>query len=194
MDGIIKIQSIVRGFLTRKNLSKIKDELSIEILSEVIDSYNKTVNIYTKINKNLSKKIRMPNLPEVISENVAKYAIYKKYKIMPTWNCIGDLKINDCDIQIKGFTSTGPSSFGPDSCWSILCFVDATKIKIKHFKVYLIFLTNKNSLWKNLRVNKHETFYQQCLQKRRPRIPFKDIKTQLKDEVKLIFDGKISNF
>jgi hypothetical protein len=56
MNDIIKIQKVFRGYLIRKKLVKVKDELSIEILNELIDCYNKTVNLYNKINKNLYKK------------------------------------------------------------------------------------------------------------------------------------------
>lgn len=134
MNCIIKIQSIVRGFLTRRKLLKIKDNISIDILNELIKNYNQTIELYSTVNKKLKKKIRMPNLPEVISENIAKYAIRRKYHILGTWNCSSDLKVLNKNIQVKGFTSSGPSSFGPDTKWDFLCFVDATKIKNKEFK------------------------------------------------------------
>ena len=53
-------------------------------------------------------------------------------------------------------------------------------------------ITNTDPLWKNIKVNKKETYEDQCNQSRRPRIGFDKIKEQLPDKYcKIIFDGNI---
>jgi len=63
----------------------------------------------------------MDNFPSHISENIVKFALFKKYNIMPNWDTkTGDLDLFNLKIEVKGFSSTGPSSFGPTEEWDIL--------------------------------------------------------------------------
>jgi hypothetical protein len=100
-----------------------------------------------------------------------------------------DLLLLNKKIEVKGFMSNGPCSFGPNENWNIICFVDCKEHINNFFKIYQINLSNKNIIWKNIKVNKNETFEQQCLQKRRPRICFNDIQKQIPIYCKLIFEG-----
>lgn len=179
IENIIKLQSYIRGFLVRNR--KTKDKMSLVLVDKLLENYNKNILLNQEINSVLSlKKIRNYNFPSEISENIAKYAICHKYGIMPNWDTkSGDLILFNKKIEVKGFTSIGPSSFGPNENWDILCFVDATQHKTKYFKIYMIFLSNKNPMWYNIKVNSKETYLDHCNQKRRPRIKFTDIYKQL---------------
>ena len=172
-----------------------KDNMTLEIVNLILDMYNKKIKFNYEINKLLSiKKIRNENFPSEISENIVKFVFRKKYKITGNWDTKnGDLQIINKKIEIKGFSSKGPLSFGPTEKWDILCIVDATKSKDKIFIVYLINLSNINNFWRNIKVNKIQTFDDQCLEKRRPRICFDELKKQLKSFITIIFNGHIDD-
>jgi hypothetical protein len=151
-SNIILIQKIVRGYITRKKLKSLKDSMNLDILNNLLDNYIDNFNKLKEINKKLSnKKCRNENFPSHISENIAKFAIYKKYGIMPNWDTEkGDLVILEKQIEVKGFMSDGPSSFGPTENWNWIYFVDAKDFLKKNFKIYEIKLSNKNNIWKNI--------------------------------------------
>jgi len=195
LKSIIKIQALFRGYLLRKKLTNKKDSMTLEIIDEILEQYNSKLLFNKKINKKLSKKkIRNENFPSEISENIVKFSILKCRHIMACWDTdAGDLLLLDKKIEVKGFMSSGPSSFGPTENWHWIYFVDCKDTLKKNFKVYEIKLSNKDEIWKNIKVNKTDTFYKQCCEKRRPRLCFDEIKKQLGDKCKLIFDGNISD-
>jgi ABC-type antimicrobial peptide transport system permease subunit len=125
----------------------------------------------------LKKKIRNENFPSEISENIVKFFLLKKYKISACWDTeSGDVDFMKHKIEVKGFMSTGPTSFGPKEQWDWIYFVDARDTLHKIYKIYEIKLSNSNSVFLNMKMNKNETFEEQCKQKRRPRISFFEIK------------------
>ena len=188
------IQKNIRRFLNNKKLSSKKDNMTINMVEYLLDNYIKTTDLYNNINKKLSKKkIRNPNFPSEISENIVKFAFFKKYKIIPSWDTDkGDLIVLNKKLEVKGFMSSGPSSFGPTEDWDFIYFIDCIQYKNKYFTVYEIKLSNKNELWKNIKMNKNQTYYDQCQQKRRPHINFELIKNQLNDYCKIIFEGELN--
>ena len=195
---IIKIQSVFRGYIIRKKLRLSNDNFTYNKLNILLNNFIDYTKKINKLNKLLiHKKIRMPNFPSEISENVAKFAIFNKYKIMPSWdNKNGDLIIRNKWInkkfEVKAFSSSGPTSFGPTENWDYIYFVNAKKYKQKYFKIYELKLSNNDKQFYNIKINKNETYYKQCKNKRRPRLCFKEIKIQLKNHIKLIFKGKIN--
>lgn len=94
---------------------------------------------------------------------------------------------------MKGFSSFGPTSFGPTEKWDWIYFVDCTKINDMNIKIYEIKLSNISSIWSNLKMNKTETYSMQCAQKRRPRIQFNRIKKNLNLYCNVIYDDNINN-
>lgn len=193
------IQKNYNGFLTRKQLSDLNDNFTFELLKKLYNKYIDgllfTININNQL---LKKKIRNENFPSHISENIVKFAIYKKYNIMPCWDTnVGDLIINKNNIlkkiEVKGFMSTGPTSFGPTENWDWIYFVDAINILTKKIIIYEIKLSNKNIIWQNIKINKNQTYYDQCVQKRRPRLSFQQIKNQLIEYCTIIFTGNIDD-
>ena len=163
-----------------------------------IDHLRVTSNINSILD---DKKIRNDPLPSHITENIVKFVYAHRYNIMPSWNTkTGDLVINKTgnikQIEVKGFMSTGPSSFGPKEKWDILYFVDAQDIMNRNFKIYEVNLSNTSDKFKNIRISERETFWDIARSGRRPRSSFEKgrypIKPQLGENCKLIFDGNIS--
>lgn len=193
LSKIIFVQKCVRRWLVIRNNCKMKDYVTHNIVSILLEKYNENMVFNKKMNELLLvKKIRNENFPSVISENIAKFAIFRHYRIMGTWDTNkGDLLLLNKRLEVKGFSSDGPSSFGPSEKWDMLYFVDSKRHIEKYFVVYEISLSNDDPRWKMIKVNKNQTFYQQCLEKRRPRIIFKDIQSQIPPQyLRKIFEGQ----
>jgi hypothetical protein len=198
-QSAIVIQSWWKGTKTRNRLRSLDDNMTYNIIKQELIRYNTNMIQIASINKMLStKKIRNDNFPSHISENIAKFAIFKKYKIMPCWDTDkGDLVINKLSLfrrlEIKGFMSNGPSSFGPTEMWDWLYFVDACDTLNFNFKVYEIKLSNENDLFRNIKLSKNESYGDIASSKRRPRGGFKKVfQPQLGNKCSLIFQGHIS--
>lgn len=195
----IKIQSWYRGCKTRRTISSVKDNFSQSILLQKLELYKSSWMFNDVINKKLIiKKIRHENFPSEITENIVKFFHIKRYKIAPSWDIIGSdlmIKIENCRdirIEVKGFSSTGPTSFGPTEKWDKIYFVNAVDFKKDIFQIYEINLSNNCKKWKSIKINQKETFEDQAKLGKRPRLCFKDIKKQLEQECKLVFDGNIT--
>ena len=197
---IILIQSFIRKYLIKNKNKKICDGMTFELLNTCIDNYIDTIQQEKKINQVLkSKKIRLSNFPSHISENIAKFAIFNKYKIMPNWDIkkgdlLMDKLINPLRFEIKGSIdlSNGPPTFGPKESWNYIYFIDGKENDIKKYKVYEVKLSNNSDIWRNIKINNSQTFFDQCNQGRRPRINFTNLQSQLGDKCKLIFYGYLS--
>ncbi len=160
---------------------------------------------YIKIYESILPSCRKPNFPDYISENIVKFVINKIEK----QSCVnadkGDLIKNSQTematssfensqrVEVKCFTSKGPSSFGPTELWDELYFLDATNFLNGKYKVYKLKLSNTSSEIKNLKINKKQTYEDQCKEKRRPRIAFSQLKQQLNSHIELVFDGYIDD-
>jgi len=193
VNASIIIQKHIRGYLVRKSLLKLKDPMDINDIIELICSYNVFLRITAEINTRLNdKKIRKINYPSEITENIAKFAIAKKYNVMGNWDIKpGDLKLLTKQIEVKGgFIENGPPTFGPDEKWDWIYFVDCDKTFDMIFKVYEIKKSNID--FHSLKVSRSQTFGDQCIQKRRPRIVFRSIKEHFKNNCDLIFEGNIT--
>lgn len=195
IENIIKIQSLWR----RKKIKLLKDGYTKQILEEHINDKNNDYSSIYKINSQLgTKKIRKPTYPSEITENLVKFAIIKKYNVSPSWYTKkGDLCLNGMQLEVKGsidLMNGGPCSFGPKEEWSRIYFVDALNCSKKKFKIYEIKLSNKSEIWKNIKVSKSQSYQNQCLQKRRPRITFNELIKQIPQSyVSILFDGYITD-
>ncbi len=195
----ILIQKVWRGYITRKLLYKLKDEFNSKLIKKALTNHIDNTKCIKTINKQLKyKKFRNTNFPSEISENIVKYAIRQYYHICPTWDTkkgdlIIDLLTYEKTIEVKGFSSKGPSSFGPKESWDIIYFIDCSQYSCKKFIVYEIRLSNRNPRWYNLKMNSRQTYKQVCLQGKRPRISFDKILSQIKKKyIRIIFDGMIN--
>ena len=115
-------------------------------------------------------------------------------------NCInakkGDLVIcenkNIFPIEIKCFSSKGPSSFGPNEKWHNLYFIDTTNMfTTDKFIIYKINLSNDSKEWSNIMINKSKNYSDVCKLGKRPRISFEKIKVQIPNNIEIIFKGTI---
>lgn len=151
-------------------------------------------------------KIRHQNTPEDITENITKFII-RKYEndvscvwckgVDKKYGLSGDLYSNKYDkiapIEVKSFTSNGPSQFGPDKKFGVLYFLDLRKWldnKIILWKVNLNYLSDE---FKNIRVNKTQTMEQQIREGRRPHISWNNIYPQIIDFCEKIYEGTFEN-
>ena len=202
IDPYVYIQKNWRGFQTRCKLKTLQDSMTPNLLIESINCYNNIIKSEMKINEHLkNKKIRISNFPSHISENLVKFLFCKKYNVMPTWDTkVGDLCVNNYNckplkIEVKGSINlfNGPPTFGPKESWDIIYFVDGKDTFKKKYKIYEIKLSNLSDTWKNIKVNKNQTYEDQCIQKRRPRSTFKNILNQIGSiNYSLVFDGHIT--
>jgi hypothetical protein len=198
---IVLIQSLVRGSIIRLKMRqgdgvKAINKLDIDTMltsHNMSNLFNEQCNIRFKLEH---KHIRGLNFPSQISENIVRLAIDRKYKtIKCSWDIeVGDLEIripnNYIKIEVKAFSSSGPSSFGPTEQWDKIYFIDCTNGKYKMFKIYEINLTNSSKKWSGIMLSKTETFKSQCDAKRRPRICFDKLLPQIqKRDYNIIFDG-----
>ena len=174
----------------------VEDEITIQTIDKLLEIYNTNDEHVTKQNALFPKghrQIRRQNFLPEISENIAKFAIFKKYNKMPNWNTKnGDLSLGDKQLEVKAYSSGGPISFGPKERWEKLYIVDALDHQNKNFRVYEINLSNDDPEWENIQVKKNQTYQEQCDAKRRPRITMDALEPQIGQHLELIFDGNIS--
>jgi hypothetical protein len=136
----------------------------------------------------LHPKIRKPNFPEDISENIVKF-----YIGTCEWNKkAGDLTKNDNKkIEVKCVNSSGPISFGPKEYWDELYIVDAKLFKKDIYTIHKININSKNF---NPKISKTQTFKNQVFEKRRPRIRLDTLLDQISSTSENIFlDNLLTN-
>ena len=192
--SILEIQRWTRGHLCRTRLRKSRDGITFSIVLDLLERYKNQYQYISELNRMLKRrKIRFSNFPPELSENMIKFIFFQKYGIMPSWDTdTGDLQCRNLILEVKAFSSTGPTTFGPNEKWDRIYFLDATRFMESIFKVYECKLKNTSSLWQQLEVNKTETFGDQCRQGRRPRIGFQQVYRQLRSHCHLIFEGQLS--
>ena len=173
-----------------------EDEYTEEILCSRMEWLDMTHKHYDKI----LLPLRRINFPEDISENMAKFII-RNFENDPSckWaKCIGksgDLaSANYPDlypIEVKGFSSGGPSQFGPRKKFGVIYFLDAKKWRENHYVLWKVNLTNESSEIKRVIMNKkkRQTFEDQCGEGRRPHINWDSLYPQIKDHCTKIYEG-----
>ena len=169
------------------NLCKIK---------KLLKYYSEYCKLIQKMNNEFlcsQRKIRQPNFPSEISENIARLVLQKLFKNTIEWDISGgDLRLNNKRIEVKAFSSQGPLSFGAKENWNYICFVDCRNFNQKLFTVYFSRISNISNHWKSISLNKNEKYYQGCSRGIRPRISFNKIKKHLRSHIKIVFNGKLS--
>jgi len=142
----------------------------------------------------LNITVRSPSIPDDISENIIKFII-KKTDASCEWKVKnGDLSSKiEGQIECKCFTSTGPCSFSPTSIWDVIYFLDARDWLKDKLVLYKVNLSNRSNEWKKIKVNKEQTFKDQCDQGRRPRITWSFLYPQIKGHCEKIYDGKFDD-
>lgn len=198
---------------TKKNLNKNSDN-TVKIANEILnDMYHENIlksrfanfkNMYISDEQLIRNglPIRHQNTPEDITENITKFII-RRYEndtscvwckgVDKKYGLSGDLFSNKYEksapIEVKSFTSNGPSQFGPDKKFGVLYFLDLRQWlndKIILWKVNLNYLSDE---FKNIKVNKSQTMGEQLLEGRRPHISWDNIHPQISEFCEKIYEG-----
>lgn len=202
MNCMNRVAQMLNGLNTLRVLNrwtsqykKSRDHYTRAILRRRLSAYKDMVESVDDTNKYLfERQIRLPNFPEDVSENIAKFALATHFDSTPIWEVErSDLEVDGERVEVKAFVSDGPSSFGHREPWDHLCFVDARNFRDNHFRVYLISIPNTHPDWMNLKITKRRTFADKCKKKIRPRIKFDDVIKQIPQHIKLIFDGGLND-
>lgn len=151
-------------------------------------------------------KIRHQNTPEDITENITKFII-RKYEndtscvwckgVDKKWRLTGDLFSNKHEktapIEVKSFTSNGPSQFGPDKKFGVLYFLDLRNWLDDEIILWKVNLNYTSQEFKNIKVNKVQTMGDQLLEGRRPHISWDNIYPQITEFCEKIYVGTFEN-
>ena len=179
-----------------KNKKEITDKYTEEILKERYYAHKEYVKKTKEFIKKTGINIRLPCIPEDISENIIKLIIHNKLGDKTSiWNTkTGDLfSQNEGKQECKCFTSDGPLSFTPSSEWDIIYFLNAKDWINDNYILYKINLQRNSEVWKNIKINKTQTFEDQCKQGRRPRMNFDLLQKQLNQHCLKVFEGSFDN-
>jgi hypothetical protein len=169
-----------------------EDTYTEKLLKEQYILHKSYVLKRTVTTKKIGVTVRLPSIPEDISENIVKQIIRNKLNDKTSsWDCKkGDLHSQkEGKQECKCFTSNGPISFTPSSEWDIIYFLDARSWLNNKFILYRIPLKRTSIEWKNIKVNKTETFENQIKQARRPRITWISLYPQIKLYCNKIYEG-----
>jgi hypothetical protein len=169
-----------------------KDTYTEDILKVQYALHKDYVNGRINTTKKIGIKVRLPCIPEDISENIVKFILHNKLKDTTSrWDCkTGDLQSEKEGIQeCKCFTSDGPPSFTPSSDWDVIYFLDARNWLNDKFILYRVLLKRTSSEWKNIKVSETQTFEDQTKQGRRPRITWKSLQPQISSYCYKVYDG-----
>jgi hypothetical protein len=207
------IEKILEFYEKYNNIANINENL-IEYFKDNYDEYilrsrfinfkNMYMNDEQLIINGLN--IRHQNTPEDITENITKFIIINYEKDMSCVWCkgvdkkyclTGDLYSNKYEksmpIEVKSFTSNGPSQFGPNKKFGVIYFLDLRKWLnnvIILWKVNLNYLSNE---FNNIKVNKYQTMGDQLKEGRRPHISWDNIYPQIINFCEKIYEGTFEN-
>jgi hypothetical protein len=174
------------------------DKYTTNILTRRYTQYRDSCLLTIQMKEECGLNIRGQNPPEDITENMTKEIIrIHEGDSSCLWakgvNKSGDLISNtfteENPIEVKAFSSDGPSQFGPDKNFGVLYFLDMRKWLKNQFVLWKVNLSNESPEWKNVKVNKTETMEQQCSQGRRPRIGWVSLYPQIKEHCVKVYEG-----
>lgn len=171
------------------------EELTLTQTLELLELHINYITALKTFYENKKVKFRLPNFPEDISENIVKYLIDDIESIScRRLKTKGDLISTDNkQVEVKCFTSSAPSSFGPNEAWDILYFLDAKDFINRNFTLYKVNLSNTSTEFQNIPISSKQTYGNQCKEKRRPRMIFSDMRKHIDDHVTLLFNGNVKN-
>lgn len=170
--------------------SSKEDKYTKDILKQFYNVHKSYVEQIKELSKKIDIKVRFPCIPEYISENIIKFIIHKNGDESSNWNCSGDLYSQiEGKQECKCFTSDGPISFTPSSNWDIIYFLDAREWLNDNFILYRVNLKKQSDEWKNIPMNKNQSFDDQCKQGRRPRIAWDSLYKYIEDHCEKIYEG-----
>jgi hypothetical protein len=180
----------------KKDAYTKEDPYTKELLKDQYLLHKSYVNGRIETTKNIGVKVRLPSIPEDISENIVKQIIHNKLSDKTSrWDCKkGDLESEkEGKQECKCFTSDGPLSFTPSSEWDVIYFLDARDWLSDRFILYRIPLKRTSAEWKSIKVSKAQTFEDQTNQGRRPRITWESLQPQIEIHCSKLFEGSFED-
>jgi hypothetical protein len=174
---------------------EMEDTFTQVVLKKHYNNYKTHVLNTLEVIRETGVKVRINSFPEYISENIIKFIIHNYLQdTTSTWKHPvkkgGDLYSEKEGIQeCKCFTSEGPCSFSPSSEWNALYFLDARNWLDDKFVLYRTALKKSSNEWKNIKINKTQTFQQQVRQGRRPHICWEVLYPQISNHTVKVFEG-----
>lgn len=173
---------------------KTPDSYTIDILRHQYRLHKSYVLERINTTKQIGLKVRLPCIPEDISENLMKCMIHT-YDTSTRWDC----KSGDLESAIEGaqeckcFTSDAPLSFTPSSHWDVLYFLDARDWLNDTFTLYRVPLKRTSTEWKNIQISKTQTFEDQTKQGRRPRISWNKLYPLIQNHTTKVYEGTLDH-
>ena len=203
MDNIIISQQTPEKKIKKQNIKKdfsiIEDNYNDFILRQRYELYKNVWISVNNIKETTNLPIRQQNPPEDITENIVK-VIIRNYEgdISCKWakaiGLNGDLYSDkytiDAPIEVKAFTSDGPSSFGPKKKFGVIYFLDMRHWIENKLTLWKVDVNNESTEWKQMKMNKTQTNEEQCDEKRRPHISWDKIYEQLHDKCIKIYENR----
>lgn len=173
-------------------VEKAEDTYTKDLLKEQFDLHKAYVKGRIITTDKIGVKVRLPCIPEDISENIVKFILHNKLNDTTSrWDCKnGDLESEkEGKQECKCFISDGPLSFTPSSDWDVIYFLDARNWLNDKFILYRVSLKRTSSEWKNIKISKTQTFEDQTKQGRRPRIIWNYLQPQISSYCNKVYDG-----
>jgi len=165
---------------------------------EIFDEHRKYARRMTVLSRKYKVPIRHHGLPETLSERLIRLMIHHVLHdatCTPKGRGAGDLFSETYGVvECKSFTSLGPVSFSPKSRWNELFVLDATQWMTEYFVLYRVRLSSHSEVWQGIMINRTQTFADQCAQRRRPRLLWRNLYPQIQTYCDVVFSGHLTNF
>lgn len=196
-----KVPRVVKKTTEKQATEKLSlpDAYTSDFLCRRFRQFKESHDLLSEFNLATGLPIRHQNPPEDITENIAKFVIQNhdndlSCKWAKSVGLNGDLCSSKYPIdfppEVKAFTSDGPLSFGPDKKFGVIYFVNMIDIFTQgKLSVWKVNLTSESPIWKETKMNKEQTFEDQCKQGRRPRITWFSLYPQISEHCVKIYDG-----
>jgi hypothetical protein len=177
--------------LLPKKLQEVPDTYTENILKQQFDIFVAYYKVREQTTVEKGVKVRLPSIPEDISENIIKYILRNKLgDTTSRWGRKGDLKSKKEGIQeCKCFRSDGPCTFSPSSDWDVIYFLDVRNWLNDKFILYRVSLKKTSPEWKNIKINNTKTFGDQIKHGRRPHIKWTNLYPQISPYCTKVYDG-----
>ena len=172
-----------------------KDDYTADDLRQRYTAFKNYVLSYLHLRSHIRKLIRGINIPEDISENIVKLIIqYIEGDAECSWcksiGMSGDLfSKKDGIIEVKAFSSDGPSSFGPRKKFNVIYFLDMRNWIDDVIILWKVNLSNESPQWKALKMNKKEDNKTQSDRGIRPHIAWSKIYPQISEYCTKVYEG-----
>ncbi len=197
------VSSIVQASTQCKTSKELFDDnYTSDVLYSLYQRYKDNYQYISNLKKEKGLPIRQQNPPEDITENIVKFII-QNYEgdlsckwakaIGKNGDLYSDKYNHEYPIEVKAFTSNGPSQFGPRKKFGVLYFLDMRNWLDDKLVLWRVNLTNDSQEMKNIKMNKKQTLGEQCDEGRRPHICWDSLYPQIMEKSVKIYEGTFDN-